>query len=145
MEPIFCVFGLFVPFIEIWIGVGLITQKYRTKAIWLAFAMCFFVLLTIGPLGHNWNSVVWPWNVMMAISVFVLFVDTEAILPRDILWVKNFFFHKIVLIMFGILPLFSFFNLWDSYLSWSLYSGAINDAALYINDRVKDRLPPYVR
>lgn len=145
VEPAFYVFGFLVPFIEMGIGIGLMTRKFRTVVIWLALGMCAFVLWTIGPFGHDWNSVVWPWNITMAILVVILFTKTKTIPLREVVWVRNSVFHKIILVVFGILPLFYFFNVWDSYVSWSLYSGTTNEAAIYMSDRVKERLPTYVQ
>lgn len=145
MQPTFLIFGVLVPFIEMGIGVGLMTRKFRTIAIWLALAMCVFVLWTIGPFGHNWNSVVWPWNITMAVLVVLLFAKTQTVPLRQILWLKNFAFHKVILVVFGVLPLLYFFNAWDSYLSWSLYSGTTNESVVYMSDRVKERLPLYVQ
>lgn len=144
-QYVFYTFGLFVPFIEMGIGVGLMTKKFRSVAIWLALAMCVFVLWTIGPFGHNWNRVVWPWNITMAVLVVLLFAKTQTVPLRQIVWVKNYTFHKIILVVFGILPLFYFFNMWDSYLSWSLYSGTTNESVVYMSDQVKERLPNYLQ
>lgn len=144
-QPTFLLFGLFVPFIEMGIGIGLLTRKFRNVAIGLALGMCAFVLWALGPFGHDWNSVVWPWNITTILLVFVLFIKTDSVPLRDVLWVKNYAFHKIILIVFGILPLLYFFNAWDSYLSWSLYSGTTNTSKIYVSNQVKERLPNYVQ
>ena len=47
--------------------------------------------------------------------------------------------------MFGVMPLFSFFGLWDSYLSASLYSGNTKSATIYVSEPVKNRLPETIR
>lgn len=133
--------GMMVPFLELGIGVGVLTTKFRTYAIILALVMMGFVLFTLGPLGHNWNSVVWPWNVAMASLVVILFWRTEHFSLRDVLWVRDFPLHRVALILFAIMPIFSFFNLWDSYLSSTLYSGNTNGAQIYISDAAKHRLP----
>ena len=36
--------------------------------------------------------------------------------------------------LFALLPLLSFFNLWDSYLSSALYSGNLTEAQIYLSD-----------
>ena len=77
----------------------------------------------------------------MALFVIILFWRTENFSFRDILWVKNFPFQKVILILFVVMPVLSFFNLWDSYLSWTLYSGNTNSAQIYISDSVKQKLP----
>lgn len=145
MQPAFYILGLLVPFIEIAIGVGLLTRKFRNAAIWLALGMCVFVLWAIGPFGHDRNRVVWPWNITMAILVVILFAKTKNVPLSRILWVRHCAFHKVILVVFGLMPLFYFFNVWDSYLSWALYSGTTNKSAIYVSDRVKKRLPNYIQ
>ena len=136
--------GILIPLMEIAIGLGLLTKKYRKRAIILALLMHTFILFSLGPLGHNYNSVVWPWNIAMPLFVGILFWNAEDFSLRDILWTKNFPFQRFILILFIIMPVFSFFNLWDSYLSSALYSGNTNDAQIYISDTVKERLPPEI-
>lgn len=133
--------GLLVPFLEMGIGIGLLIKKYRKKALVFAVLMHGFVLLAIGPLGHSWNSVVWGWNIAMVLFVIILFWKTEDFSFRDIFRVKITLFQKLVIILFTTMPILSFFNLWDSYLSSSLYSGNINAAKIYISDSVKRKLP----
>jgi len=133
--------GIIVPFLEMGIGLGLLSKKCRKYAIVFVLLMLSFVLITLGPLGHNWNSVVWPWNVAMALFAVILFWQAENFSFWDILWVKNFSFQKIILILFVVMPVLSFFNLWDSYLSATLYSGNTNSAQVYISDSVKQKLP----
>ena len=137
--------GFLVPFFEIGVGVGLLTQTYRNKAVVLAVLLHLFILLLLGPFGHNWNSVVWPWNVVMALSVVLLFWKSEQLSFKDIVLTKNSWLHRLVLVLFGILPLLSFVNLWDAYLSSALYSGNIRSAVLYVNESVVDKLPAEVR
>jgi hypothetical protein len=43
--------------------------------------------------------------------------------------------------LFAILPLLSFCNLWDSYLSAALYSGNLTEAQIYTTDAGKASLP----
>lgn len=137
--------GMVVPFLEMGIGLGLLTRTYRKHAIALALLMLAFVLFALGPLGHNWNSVVWPWNVAMALFVIILFWRTENFSFRDVLWGKHFPFQKAVLVLFGVMPALSLVNLWDSYLSSALYSGNTNTAQLYITDSVKNALPSEIQ
>lgn len=137
--------GAIVPFLEMGIGLGLLTKHYRKHAIVLALFMLGFVLFSLGPLGHNWNSIVWPWNIAMALFVIILFWGAENVSFRDVLWVKNFPFHKIILVLFVVMPALSFCNLWDSYLSSALYSGNTNSAQLYISDSVRQKLPTEIQ
>lgn len=137
--------GMVVPLFEIAIGLGLTTTRLRRYAVALALVMLVFVLVTLGPWGRNWNSVVWPWNAAMALFVVILFWRTDDVSFREILWVRQSVFQKVVLVLFAILPAFSFVNLWDSYASSTLYSGNTNRARLFIPEAVRVSLPTPVQ
>ena len=52
-----------IPFIELLMGIGLIFSQTRKLSVINIIAMHIFILYSIGPFGHNWNSIVWPWNI----------------------------------------------------------------------------------
>jgi hypothetical protein len=137
--------GLAMPFVEAAIGIGLLTRRFRTAAVFLAIGMHVFIMIGIGPLGHNSNTVVWPWNVAMVAFLIVLFRESADVAWRDMLWGRRAVFQRGVLVLFGILPLLSFFNLWDHYLSSALYSGNRNNGVLYLSDSVLAELPDAVQ
>jgi len=73
------------PVIELAIGLGLWVPKARKIAIGSAVALHLSALLFLGPLGYNYNWVVWPWNLAMIALIWSLFavpnslaVGTEA-------------------------------------------------------------------
>lgn len=135
-------FGLAVPFIEMAIGVGLLTKKYRQFALVGVLCMLVFVLTVLGPFGHNWNTVVWPWNIALAMMAFILFYKSEFVPIRDLVSCRYGILHIAVVCVFAIAPLLSFVNLWDSYPSYSLYSGNVDRADIFVWDsvHVDDRL-----
>jgi len=133
--------GFLAPLFEVAIGIGLLTRRFRTYAIYGAIAMHAFILLAIGPLGTNSNSVVWPWNVAMICFVTILFRQQPEVSAREIMWLHEGIYQRIVLVLLGIAPILSFFNLWDGYLSSALYSGVRNTGVVYVTDALKDRLP----
>jgi uncharacterized membrane protein YphA (DoxX/SURF4 family) len=148
-QPLLVASSFLVPFLEIAIGVGLLVKGYRTFAIVLACATHLFILLMLGPLGHNWGTIVWPWNVTMTLLVFILFwrVEQFPVTPLTVtpLTVKEHLLQKSLLIPFVVMPLFSFFNLWDSSLSATMYSGTGNTAHLLISKTVQKQLPNTVQ
>jgi hypothetical protein len=81
----------------------------------------------------------------MVALIIVLFAKTPDVSVKDILWVRNFTVHKIVLILVAFMPILSFFNLWDSYLSWSLYSGNFKHFEVRPSEDVITRTPGYVQ
>jgi hypothetical protein len=60
------------------VAVLLTLPRTRDGGVALAAAMHAFLLLTLGPLGHNYNAVIWPWNVFMAVAVGALFWRQRA-------------------------------------------------------------------
>ncbi|HEX4630701.1 MAG TPA: hypothetical protein VH188_07020, partial [Chthoniobacterales bacterium] len=129
---------LIIPLVEILVGVGLLTIRFRDRAVLLATATHGAILILLVLTGEN--VVVWPWNVAMVLFVWILFWRDQQTSARKILVGKKAF-HWLVLLLFGVLPAFSFFGLWDSYLSSSIYSGSTDQAAIYLSPAVLARLP----
>jgi len=129
---------LMVPLLEILVALGLLTRKYRNVAVVFAVAIHILILLLLVASGEN--TVVWPWNIAMALFVVILFWQGKGPSAREILMPKNPL-HAVVLLLFGILPVFSFVDLWDSYLSSALYSGNTDQAVIYVSPAVIDRIP----
>jgi hypothetical protein len=134
--------GYAAPFIEIACAIGLLTRKFRTPAIVMLIAMHAFILLAIGPFGHDFNTVVWPWNIAMIVFLLLLYGHSD-VNAREILWGPAVF-HRVVFALFALAPALSFFNLWDSYLSAALYSGNKSQGAIYMTEAVADHLPDEV-
>jgi len=137
--------GMSAPFIQVGFGVGLLTKKYRRASLVLAVSMHVFILTMFGPLGHAWNSIIWPWTATMAVLDIVLFSSDEEFTLREIFWTKGNPYQVMVILLFALLPFLSFFNLWDSYLSAALYSGNLTEAEIYASDVGRDALPEAVK
>jgi hypothetical protein len=127
--------GFGVPFLEAGLAIALLFHRTRRAAVVFAVCMHGAILLAIGPLGQNHNTVVWPWNVAMAASVILLFWN------EDFVWPKRGLVPAVVLVLVTVAPALSFAGAWDNYLSWALYSGNKDEADLYFNDAVYDKLP----
>jgi predicted DCC family thiol-disulfide oxidoreductase YuxK len=133
--------GFFIPVIETGIGIALFTKRFRRPAVIVAICMHLFILFSLGPFGHNWNSVVWPWNIAMCCFAFILFWGNKSFTLSSVLSVRQPV-SLLIVILCGILPFFSFFNLWDSYLSASLYSGNTQTAQLIVQRREMKSIDP---
>jgi uncharacterized membrane protein YphA (DoxX/SURF4 family) len=144
IHPLVHVVGVAAPFVETGIAAGLIFKKTRPAAVRLAIGMHVFILVGIGPWGSNSNNVVWPWNIVMIVCVLPLFWRTNDGF-RDIVFVRHSVVHKLALVLFGIAPLLCFFNLWDSYLSSSLYAPNKDHGTLFLSDAVFDKLPEEIQ
>lgn len=108
LEGYFGLGALLVPFIEMGAGLALLFNWQRKKIVILLMLMHAFILTCLGPLGHNWNSVVWPWNLAMLILNFLLFYE-EQNFPINDVFKKNYLAGFISVLFFGIAPFFSFF------------------------------------
>jgi hypothetical protein len=135
--------GYAFPAVEIFMGLGLLAHKTRRTAIVLAVIMHTLILIDMSPLGHNYNYVIWPWNIAMIFLVVLLFNETVPLsgYRRSIRSLLVF----IIFLLFWIMPFLSFFNLWDSYLSASLYSGNTSSGVIYLSDKVKEKLPQGIK
>jgi hypothetical protein len=89
--------------------------------------------------------VVWPWNVAMIALNVMLFVNTRKVTAWQIVWPRRFLFARVTLLLFGIMPLLSFFGWWDAYLSAALYSGNTMDATIEVSNSIAEELPAEVR
>lgn len=113
-------FGLLLPLIEFSCGLGLLFLKNKKLPALVLMLMHVFILILIGPLGIDYNTVVWPWNVAMITFLYFLFFRNSIHFSlKNILSGAN----PIVLVFWVILPLLNFVGYWDLYLSSGLYSG----------------------
>jgi hypothetical protein len=116
------------PFVEIAIGIGLWVKRTRVIAIIGAVTIWAAVMWSIGPFGHDWNTVVWPWiTIHTALAILISRHITASITIRGTVL-------HVYAALFLFLPLLSIANLWDAYLSASLYSGTIPQATITDNE-----------
>ena len=138
-------FGNLFPIIETLTGIALFFSPVKKVAVVLLLLMHLFILFVLGPFGHNYNPVVWPWNIAMMGISFILFFNNESISISQIMETLRYHSLKIVFALFLMLPLFNFVNLWDSYLSHNLYSGNTSNGVIYISDSLETKLPEKIR
>jgi hypothetical protein len=137
--------GYAAPFVELAIGIGLLLRPTRRLAVAVAIAMHLGILLLLGPTGHNFNSVVWPWNLIMVALVLMLFWHAPAGSIISILWPRDCLYARLVLLLVGVLPGLNLLGLWDSYLSAALYSGTTLEARIEFTLEQRERLPVDIR
>jgi hypothetical protein len=139
------VLGALAPFVQVGFGVGLLTRRWRRLSLGAAVAMHGLILAMFGPLGHNWNNVIWPWTAAMALFDIVLFSATSDLAWLDVLSVRRDPAYWAAFALFAVLPLLSFCNRWDSYLSAALYSGNLTEAQIYLSDAGRAAVRPALR
>jgi hypothetical protein len=138
-------FGMVAPFLQVAFGVGLLTRRFRSFSLIMAVGMHLFILAMFGPVGLNWNNIVWPWTAAMAVFDILLFSGAPEFSWREVVSNWRDPRYAAAVLMFAILPACSFFNRWDSYLSSALYSGNLTEAQIYLSDAGKASLPAPIR
>lgn len=134
--------SLLMPLIEIAVGMLLFIPRLHRVGVVLAFCIHVSILLLLGPFGLRWNSIIWPWNIIMILLVSILYWDHGMFYPRLKDINKRMAIIIFIICVFMIvLPITSFWGVWDSYLSFSLYSSNTTYASLYFSKNVKNRLP----
>src|SRR5262249_22211025 len=117
--------GIGIAISEALIGIGLLIQ--RTRQIAVISAICMHSLILVSLISARQNCIIWPWNISMMIMVPLLFwrIGINGLKALLDFGRSGFAGHfaKVVLILCGLLPAFSFIGLWDMYLSAALYSG----------------------
>lgn len=131
------------PAVELFIGVGVWIPFLRRAAILAAVGVHGVALLILGPLGHNYNLVVWPWNLTMVLLVVVLFPPVK--LGENLRALRGSLRATGVTALVTLLPVLSYFGRWDSYFSFALYSGNTATADLFMVPSMVQRLPEPLR
>lgn len=134
------VIGIPSALIETAFGVLLLIPKTRKLA---CAAVCIMHLTLLELLySHSWNSAVWPWNILMCALAISLFWFNKDSSLKQILNPGKSAQKWVAIALFGVLPLFNFFGLWDAYLSLALYSGNTLRANLLVTREQYNRLGP---
>ena len=96
------------PVVEVFIGIAVWFRHTRLPAIIAAIAVHLSALIFLGPLGHQHNWIVWPWNLVMPVLVFILFPPKP---PGDA-WaaLRRCGWSAFVVALFWLLPVLSFFE-----------------------------------
>ena len=130
-----------VPLLEFSIGLFLLIPKTRKIGIIIGLLMHLFIMLSLGPTGHNWNLIVLPWNLCLMLFLIQFYSQKEPIKITE--GIKSFKLNYIILILFGIMPALNFIGYWDNTLSGSMYSGTHSDVAFYFDSDSETDLPKF--
>jgi len=138
------ILAVLTPILELMIGIILCSQRFRKLAVLLTVGMHFLILIAVGPFGHGFETVIWPWNIAMIAFVVLLFWNTDFSIGGEISKLLNGY-GLVVVLLFTIMPGFGFFQLWDPYLSAQLYAGIDSAAFVAIEPNRVSLLPKQVQ
>lgn len=114
--------GYLLPLLEMGAAICLFFKQTRWIALWILITMHFVILLMLGPLGLEMNVVIWPWNVLMPLLLFILF-SRQCFQPGKIRYWRPVTW--LILVCWWMLPWLQLGGHWDKYLSSVLYSGGV--------------------
>ena len=115
--------GLCAAVVEMVAGGLLLFGKGRRCAAIVLIGMHLFILIVLGPFGHNHNRMVWPWNVMMMGLLALLYFRAA---PACVQWsFATPILAGIVSLVVLLLPCARLVGDYPAYLSWDLYSGRV--------------------
>lgn len=139
-------FGLLItPVFEAMIGILLLFPKYRRVATVMAFIMLVTVLVCLGPLGHNWGKVVWPWNIYLFMMEYLLFWKFPDKTNAPFFVSRQSYISRVGIALYVIAPVLAIFSPWYSYPGFKLYSGNIVRAeVLLAPEETMSRVPDYI-
>ena len=136
------IYAYIVAFSEMSMGILLWIKPLRKMACFMVFGMHLFILIALCPLCHNWNYVVYPWNIAFASLVYLLFFRST---PTVIKLSKQQFAAKLYLVpvifLAGLMPFFGLMDKWDHLLSYGFYSGMPPDPEYYLPASKRGLLP----
>lgn len=138
--------GILGPVTELYGGLALFWSKTRRSAVLILTLVHLFILLMLGPFGKAVNIVIWPWNISFIILLWLLFTDRNKDFSFSIIF-ENLRkpFPATVIILFGILPAFSFSGWWPMYLSSALYSGNKVKSEIFLPNEMSDSFSELVK
>ena len=122
------VLGYTVGLFELWIDLGLLFPKTRKLAIFSAIALHIMILVLLVSDGF-WNTIVYPWNIVMVALIVVLFWK-----EKRTVWQRQNKPHLLLVFLFGFFPLLDLFGLGIHQLSFGMYSGAEVRGYVYLED-----------
>jgi hypothetical protein len=151
--------GVGAAVVEAGMGVALLWPRTRRVAVVGLTGMHVYIMLKLGRYGLWGNSVVWPWNVAVVATLWLLFWRRStgarldgfirawwrgmrgrtgaAAVPRPLrrAWMG-------VIVLFGVLPALSFAQMWDASLSFQLYSAKHRNVRIQYRADQRAALPP---
>lgn len=133
--------GLILGIVEFMAALGCLIAKNKKIFALLLVGMHIFILALITPIGINYNSIVWPWNVAMILFILIAFYNaTSRISYKDLVEGYN----KIYFLLLGVLPFFCFVGLYDNFLAFNLYSGTTKHFSICVDEKkVSQAYRPY--
>lgn len=116
-----------VPFVETFLGIALLSRRWRPIGIVVAAGMHTFILASVGPFGLGGNVQVWFWNIASTALVVLIFAGL-ATPAAAMLALRGRPLRAALVVFFGLAPVLNMVAVpglprWDDFQAATLYSG----------------------
>lgn len=137
--------GQFVPYVLIFMGVGLLIRPVKYLAISVGILFHASLLVFLFPSVHNTNYALWFMNLVFGLMIAFLFSGKtqQRYFSISVLFQKPLFY--MVMAAFWIMPALSKVNYWPGFLSFTFKSGSTGKENLAIDVNTYNNLPFYVK
>lgn len=137
--------GSAVPYLLIFVGLGLMISPIRYLAITLGICMHILLLIFLFPSEKNQNYALWFSNLSFMLVMFLLFsgkTKQRYYSPTFLFEVPVFY---PVLVLFVVMPFFNNSGRWPDFLSFNIKSGNSNSAIISLSPAATEALPQYLK
>ncbi|MBA3662778.1 MAG: hypothetical protein H0W61_01030 [Bacteroidetes bacterium] len=137
--------GKVVPYVMIFIGIGLLFRQVKYLAISLGLCMHLFLFVLLFPSAGNSNYALWFMNLVFGTMIILLFSGKtqQRYFSYSFLFQKPLFY--LILLAFWVMPAFNHSQRWPDALSSNFKSGASGKEKVLISKNVYEGLPNYIR
>lgn len=137
--------GRAIPFLLIFMGLGLLIRQTRFLAIPLSIVFHFVLLFLLFPGEKNSNAAVWLMNLVFCFLNIFLFSGTtqDRYFSNSILLQKPLFY--LIFLSFFISPIMNYLNVWENAPKITFRTGLHPKKNPTINQEEFEQLPLYVR
>lgn len=135
--------GVAIPYVLIFLGIGLIVTPIRFLAISLGIVLHFVLLILLFPSSQNQNYSLWFSNLIFMLLLFLLYsgrTKQRYYSPAFLFQIPLFY---LIIPLFVILPFTNSFGYWPNHLSSNFVSGKKKKIAVTIKPHIYDQLPLY--
>jgi len=136
--------GFMVPYILMFIGLGLIISPIRYLAITLALLVHFSLLIFLFPSSKNQNYALWFSNLSFMTMLLLMFsgkTKQRYFSPTFLFQVPLFY---PVMVLFVVMPFFNNRGEWPDYLSSNFKSGNSNSVRISLSEKAAENLPTHI-
>lgn len=133
--------GFIVPYMFMFIGLGLIISPIRYLAITLGVFIHILLLVFLFPSVRNQNYVLWFSNFSFIVILILLFsgkTKQKYFSPTFLFQIPYFY---LVFFLFVVMPFFNNSGTWPDYLSSNFRSGNTNKALIFLSEKSAEGLP----